>query len=147
MKSPYHVGAAVAAFVFDKQGRTIVQQRIGSHGANTWCPPGGKIDYGETPKEAIVREVKEETDLDITDVEFIGFTNDIFEADQLHYLTLWYAARADGMAKITEPNKCIGLEWHSVDSMPKPLFLPTETIVHDRIARKKIEAYMKEHCK
>ncbi len=31
-----------------------------------WCPPGGVIDMGESPEEATVREVKEETGLDVS---------------------------------------------------------------------------------
>ena len=34
-----------------------------------WCPPGGIIDEGETPEEAVVRETKEETGLDVSVVK------------------------------------------------------------------------------
>lgn len=41
---------------------------------NTWDIPGGKIDQGETPKEAVVREFYEETGvtLDSKDLEYSG---------------------------------------------------------------------------
>ncbi len=147
MNTPYQVGGAVAAFVFNDEGKNIVQLRTGSHGAKTWCPPGGKIDFGETPVEAIKREVKEETDLVITDVKFIGFTNDIFENDGLHYITLWYATRvSDGTPKITEPEKCLAIEWHTIADMPQPLFLPTASILNDEVAMKKVKAYV-QRCR
>lgn len=147
MKAPYNVGGAVAAFVFNKEGKNIVLLRTGSHGAQTWCPPGGKIDFGETPEEAIKREVKEETDLTIHDIEFIGFTNDIFETDNLHYVTLWYAARVtNDTAKITEPEKCLAIEWCDLADIPRPLFLPTETILNNETAMIKVKAYLqKDH--
>ena len=43
---------------------------------NTWSIPSGKIEDGETPGVAAIREFKEETDIDIdSKIEFIGFVN------------------------------------------------------------------------
>lgn len=135
----------MAAFVFDVQGRTLMQHRTGSHGASSWCPPGGKMDFGESPENAIAREILEETDLVIKDLEFIGYTNDVFETDQLHFITLWYAARvATGVPRITEPHKCLALEWHTLDSLPQPLFLPTNLILEKDHIKEHLDLYSKE---
>ncbi len=40
----------------------------------TWCFPGGKVEIGETPMESAYREVKEETDLDAIQINFIEHT-------------------------------------------------------------------------
>jgi len=139
----HKVGSSVAGFVFDEQGRTIMQHRTGSHGADTWCPPGGKLDYGEHPEEAFQREVKEEIDLNIKDLKCIGFTNDVFPDDKLHFVTTWYVSRlASGIPKIMEPHKCIALEWRALNDMPAPLFQPTNDMLNSKEMMQKVKAYL-----
>ena len=143
MKALYNVGVGVAAFVFDGD-KCILQLRTGAHGASTWAPPGGKLDYGETPDQGLAREIIEETSLKIKDITFVGYTNDIFKSDGLHYITLWFAARvASGTAKITEPHKCLEQRWVTLNDLPKPLFLPTYNILKDPVALAKLVTYSK----
>lgn len=40
---------------------------------NRWTPPGGGVDGNETPYEAVVREVKEETNMKVVKHAFIGY--------------------------------------------------------------------------
>lgn len=53
--------AAIGA-VFDEEDRVLVIERTDDLG---WCPPGGKLDLGETPGEAAEREVREETGVEV----------------------------------------------------------------------------------
>ncbi len=56
----------VAAAVFEKEGKILLCQRAeGGNCAFLWEFPGGKIEKGETPKEALAREIKEELEVDI----------------------------------------------------------------------------------
>ncbi len=51
----------VAAAIYDRAGRILLQQRpAGKHHGGLWEFPGGKVETGETPREALVREVNEE---------------------------------------------------------------------------------------
>ncbi len=51
----------VALALFDKQGRVLLQQRpTGKHHGGLWEFPGGKVESGEAPRLALVREIDEE---------------------------------------------------------------------------------------
>ena len=47
-----------------------------------WAPPGGGIEPGETYEEAVVREVKEETNMKVLSQKFIGY-QDTYEPNQI----------------------------------------------------------------
>ena len=51
--------AKVGVAVLIRRGDQIVLiRRQGSHGAGTWAPPGGHIDFGETPEQCGIRETR-----------------------------------------------------------------------------------------
>ena len=57
----------VAAALVDGDGRVLVQQRPpGRAMAGLWEFPGGKIEDGETPEAALIRELREELAIDVT---------------------------------------------------------------------------------
>ena len=55
----------VVAAVIKKDDKYLATQRGYGEFINMWEFPGGKIDAGETPEEALVREIKEELDTEI----------------------------------------------------------------------------------
>src|SRR5512139_2449847 len=65
------------AAVFDEQGRILLTKRSDN---GQWCLPGGAVDQGETVSEACVREVLEETGLQVRVKRLIGIYS---HADQL----------------------------------------------------------------
>lgn len=55
----------VAAALVDRDGRVLLAQRPpGKHLAGSWEFPGGKVDPGERPEEALIRELNEELGID-----------------------------------------------------------------------------------
>ena len=55
----------VAAVIFDEQGRIFATQRGYGEWKDWWEFPGGKMEAGETPQEALCREIHEELDAEI----------------------------------------------------------------------------------
>lgn len=55
----------------------LLMKRRGSHGAGTWCPPGGHLEHGESPEACAVREAREEAGIEIANVRFLAITNNV----------------------------------------------------------------------
>ena len=65
----------VAAGVLIEEGRVLLTQRKrGAHLEGAWEFPGGKVEPGEDPRDALVRELKEEIDIDIEAQEIVDVT-------------------------------------------------------------------------
>jgi len=60
----------VAAIIIEK-GKVFVTQRGYGEFKDGWEFPGGKIEPGETPEEAVVREIKEELDTEVKTIELL----------------------------------------------------------------------------
>jgi ADP-ribose pyrophosphatase YjhB (NUDIX family) len=59
------VVACVGAVVHDPAGRLLLIRRGHDPHRGRWTLPGGRVDPGETPEQAVVREIREETGLDV----------------------------------------------------------------------------------
>ncbi len=114
-----------------KGNMLLMGERFGSHGEGTWSIPGGHLEYGETPEETAIRETLEETGVHVKNPRFLAVTNDIFEKEQKHYVTLFMIADYDsGEPTITEPNKFRFVEWVDQKSFAaKKLFLPLAHLI------------------
>ena len=124
-----HVRVGVAVVII-RDGKILLGERIGSHGANTWATPGGHLEMGEEIAACAIRETLEETGLKVSDVSQLGFSNDVFNPLNKHYVTLYVMANGvEGEPEIMEPNKCLGWQWFALDELPKPLFLSLENFL------------------
>lgn len=87
---------SVGALISDPTGAAVLLVRTHKW-SGKWNLPGGKIRRGETSEEALRREIREETALEVTDVEFI-MLQDCVEPPEFmrpaHFVLLCYTARA-----------------------------------------------------
>ncbi len=114
----------IGVFVF-RDGKFLMGKRMGSHGEGSWSVPGGHLEFGESFAETARREVLEETGITIKNIKFGAVTNDYFEKEGRHYVTVWMVTEHDeGEAKIMEPDKFIEQGWFDFTTLPSPLFLP-----------------------
>jgi 8-oxo-dGTP diphosphatase len=113
-----------------RDGRVLLGERRGAHGAGTWAPPGGHLEFGETVDTCARREVREETGLEISNVREAPYTSDVFQAEHKHYITLFVTASAPtGEPEVREPLKCSRWSWHPWSELPRPLFAPLATLL------------------
>lgn len=66
-----------------------------------WCLPGGHIDREEPAREAIIREVKEETGLDF-EARFFNYFDEIIPSHGIHAVVLVFEGAGTGQVKIQE---------------------------------------------
>ena len=63
----------VGAVVVDEHGRFLLVRRGREPSKGLWSIPGGKMEPGESDRDAVAREVLEETGLDVVVGEFVGY--------------------------------------------------------------------------
>ncbi|MCA9353104.1 NUDIX domain-containing protein [Patescibacteria group bacterium] len=124
MEKQVRVGVGV---IIRKNDQVLLGERKGAHGEGTWAFPGGHLEFGETLVECSLREVAEENGVEISNIHFAEFTEDIFD-DSKHYLTIFMLADyISGEPQNLEPHKCNGWKWFHWDVLPENVFL---TIQH-----------------
>ncbi len=130
MPSAVRVGVGV---LIERNGQVLLILRKNAHGAGSWSPPGGHLEFGESPEECAAREAMEETGVQVADLRFKGVTNDIFEHEGLHYITIWMEGRyLSGEAHVADPEEVEQVCWFERDALPAPLFLPLRNFLGGR---------------
>ncbi len=81
--------------VFDKQGRILIDQRVGDTLESVnglWEVPGGKLEFGETPEQAIEREILEEIGCKVRAKKLIPYTDigTLEYPDKLQHTVVFY---------------------------------------------------------
>jgi 8-oxo-dGTP diphosphatase len=84
--------AAVA--LVDSDGRVLISQRpAGKQLAGLWEFPGGKVEAGERPEQALIRELKEELNIDVAESCLAPLTFASHAYDDFHLLMPLYVCR------------------------------------------------------
>lgn len=84
----------VAVALVDVDGRVLLTQRPpGKAMAGLWEFPGGKVHEGETPEAALIRELKEELDIDVAEACLAPLTFASHRYERFHLLMPLYVCR------------------------------------------------------
>ena len=127
-------GPSVGVGVIVRRGEEVLLvRRDGVHGAGTWSTPGGHLDPGESLEACAAREAREETGVEVQHVRFRAVTNDVFEEEGRHYVTVWMEAElAAGEGEPRDTDELSEVGWFPPDELPRPLFLPLATRLEGR---------------
>ncbi len=107
---PLPVVLVVAVALVDADGRVLLAERPqGKSMAGLWEFPGGKVRNGETPEEALIRELKEELGIDVAESCLAPLTFASHRYESFHLLMPLYACRR--WTGIVTPHEAQRLAW------------------------------------
>lgn len=100
------------------------------HGEGTWTMPGGKLEFGESFEEGAIREVLEETGIQLNELKLMCVNND--KNEYAHFVTIgFFSDNFNGEPKIMEPDEIVEWKWFGLDDLPSPLFPPSANIAEN----------------
>ena len=94
-----------------------------------WALPGGFVDYGESLEAAAIREAREETSLDISNLRLLGCYSDPRRDDRMHTISTVFIAEGHGIPNAADDAKNIAL--FGLDSLPAQLCFDHARILAD----------------
>jgi 8-oxo-dGTP diphosphatase len=105
---------AIDCYIFN-DGKVLLQKKARGFGEGKWNPPGGKLKFAESPERAAVREVNEETGLEVKDLKNVGVLNIIDEGGRAFSVYVFITEDFSGVPV----NKGEGeLKWFDANNIP-----------------------------
>jgi 8-oxo-dGTP diphosphatase len=125
----------VGAVIWNERNEVLLVRRANPPRRNEWSLPGGKVEYGETLRAALIREVQEETGLAIEIVGLIDVAELVLDAAAgaagKHYVLVDFCARAlPGHAAAA--SDAAEVRWFTLAEIePMPLCSETRRIIRE----------------
>jgi ADP-ribose pyrophosphatase YjhB (NUDIX family) len=130
---------AVSAVIFDRRGRLLLQQR--SDGGQ-WGLPGGSVEIGESVRDAVTREVREETGLIVAVRRLVGvYSMPSFQlvrypdGNVWHYVSVSFECAVRG-GSLTTCDETLALEYFPLRRLPPTLLNHHRVRIRDASSRK-----------
>jgi 8-oxo-dGTP diphosphatase len=120
---------AVDIIIELESGIVLIDRRNEPFG---WALPGGFVDYGESLESAAVREAREETSLDISNLRLLGCYSDPSRDDRMHTISTVYIASGRGIPRAADD--ALNLAVFSLGSLPERLCFDHARILADYAA-------------
>jgi len=124
----------VVAAIIQRDNRFLITQRLPSEkGGLRWEFPGGKIDAGETPEQALKREIKEELGIDIAVKEF--FAENVYQySDATIKIQTFRCRMLKGEIQKLEIND---FKWLTLDEMKEYDITEADLLMIEKLMTKK----------
>lgn len=118
---PEHLPEATLGHVVDGDETLLIRKKRGV-GSGQWVGPGGKVEGDETPRECVIREVREEVDLHLLDPHKVG--EFVFYSDGWSGLVHVYRATAyEGTPSESDEARP---RWFPLEDLPYGEMWPTD---------------------
>ena len=121
----------VVAAIIRKGDKIFATQRGYGEWQDWWEFPGGKMEVGETPEEALVREIREELSADISVDELL--TTVEYDYPKFHLTMHCYLCSL--VSEALHLNEHEAAKWLSKDELDSVKWLPADEIVIDKMKK------------
>jgi 8-oxo-dGTP diphosphatase len=108
---------AVDAAVINEKGEVLMIKRKGETFKGYWAFPGGRMDYGESPESGVLRELKEECNLDGEDPELIGVFGKKGRDPRKHTVSIFYYVKVKDVSTLQAGDDAGEAKWIPVSDL------------------------------
>jgi 8-oxo-dGTP diphosphatase len=124
----------VAAAILIEDGHVLVTQRkTGTHLAGAWEFPGGKVEAGEDPREALCRELREELGIDARVGEIVDVTFHRYEEAAKAVLLLFFEAVRLAGSPAPRALDVAAFKWATAPELDPAAFPPADVAVLSKV--------------
>lgn len=127
-----YIGVGCGAFIINDKGELLLQLRNKAPEKEYWSIPGGRVELFETFEEAVKREVKEETGVEVEIISLLGICDHIIKNEERHWVSPSYLCKiVEGEPQILEPTKHLDIKWFSLDKLPEKITITTQDAIRN----------------
>ena len=119
----------VVAAIIKKQDKIFITRRSYGEFADMWEFPGGKIELGESREEALIREVKEELELDINNLEYLTTVD--YDYPNFHLTMQCFICEICGGELVLNAHN--DAKWVSLEELSTQKWVPADVEVVEKI--------------
>jgi ADP-ribose pyrophosphatase YjhB (NUDIX family) len=134
-KRYYNPALAVNAIITKDNGILLVRRGIEPF-KGLWSLPGGFIEYDEAVEDSLIREVKEETGLDVKPIRVLGVYSQPTRSPTKHVVTICYQCSILS-GEVKPSNENIDAKFFAVENLPEQLAFDHLTIIRDHLKSKR----------
>ena len=134
--------SATAAFIVNDNDEMLVVRRAKEPAKGTLDLPGGFVDMCETVEEGMLREIKEETGLDVQDIRYLFSSPNVYEYSGMGIYTL----DMDFLVRVHGDPDALKATVHAADDAAEALWIPVSEINPDEFGLTSIRNAVIRFC-
>jgi mutator protein MutT len=120
-----YIGVGVGAIIL-RNDNILLLLRKKAPEAGSWTIPGGRVEFGETVEQAILREVKEEIGVEGRVIAPLGVTDHILTEEHSHWVSPRFLIEVIGEPQNMEPQSHEEMRWFPISELPDNVTLTTQ---------------------
>jgi 8-oxo-dGTP diphosphatase len=125
-------GVSIDAVII-KDNQILLVQRGAEPFKGYWATPGGYISWNESAEQTVIREVKEETNLDVTNPRLVAVHSDPHRHPKQVINLVYYVSEVSGDLK--HGDDALDARWFPLDEIPNELALDHATNIKETIEK------------